>query len=194
MMITSYSSIKRALDIVIVVILLPVFLIPLVIIALGLALPGGSVLFIQPRIGQDLKPFRMFKFRTMHDSAQDVQDESQRITKMGRFLRKYHLDELPQIFNVLAGQMSLVGPRPLLCSYLDAFPEEYLRRHQVKPGLTGLVQIEGGNDLCWDQRFKRDLDYVDQQNLVLDIKILLITMPKLLRPDRHIISSCYAGT
>ncbi len=175
---------KRCLDIIIsslgIVLLAPL----LVIIALVIRLSMGEpVFFRQARPGQYGKPFNLIKFRTMMnqggDSATPLPD-SQRITKLGRFLRSTSLDELPELWNVLKGDMSLVGPRPLLMEYLDKYTPEQARRHEVKPGITGWAQVNGRNALSWEERFKLDVWYVDNQSFWLDVKILFLTLWKVL--------------
>lgn len=142
---------------------------------------GSPVLFRQVRPGKDGKPFEMIKFRTMLD-AYDEQGEplpnEQRFTKFGNFLRSTSLDELPGLWNVLKGDMSLVGPRPLLVEYLPLYNEQQARRHEVRPGVTGWAQINGRNAISWEQKFDYDVWYVDNQSLWLDIKILLLTVKK----------------
>src|SRR5690554_1672625 len=173
---------KRFLDIIAsacgLIVLLPVLLIVMVLVRTKL---GSPVLFCQVRPGKDGKPFEMIKFRTMLD-AYDEQGEplpnEQRFTKFGNFLRSTSLDELPELWNVLKGDMSLVGPRPLLVEYLPLYNEQQARRHEVRPGVTGWAQINGRNAISWEQKFDYDVWYVDNQSLWLDIKILLLTVKK----------------
>ncbi|WP_280530851.1 sugar transferase [Pseudomonas sessilinigenes] len=142
---------------------------------------GGPVLFRQVRPGFQGKPFEMLKFRTMLDGvdANGVQlPDSERLTKFGRFLRSSSLDELPGLINVLKGDMSIVGPRPLLMSYLPLYSTEQNRRHLVRPGVTGLAQVSGRNSLSWEEKFRLDVWYVDNQSLVLDLKIIFLTFKK----------------
>lgn len=147
---------------------------------------GPPVFFRQLRPGYQGKPFRVIKFRTMSD-ARDPQGnllpDSQRLTRLGRFLRSSSLDELPEFFHVLAGQMSLVGPRPLLMQYLERYSPEQKRRHDVLPGITGWAQINGRNALTWEDKFRLDVWYVDHWSLGLDVKILLLTLWKVLRRE-----------
>ncbi len=147
---------------------------------------GSPVLFRQRRPGLNGKPFTMFKFRTMLD-ARDVQGvplpDERRLTRLGRFLRLTSLDELPELFNVLRGDMSLVGPRPLLMQYLDRYTPEQARRHEVKPGITGWAQVNGRNSLSWEEKFALDVWYVDHANLLLDLRILVLTVWKVLRRE-----------
>jgi len=139
---------------------------------------GPPVLFRQQRPGLHGKPFTLYKFRTMTD-ARDAQGnllpDEQRLTRLGRFLRSTSLDELPELWNVLKGDMSLVGPRPLLMEYLPLYTPEQFRRHEVRPGITGWAQIHGRNALSWEERFALDVWYVDHVSLWLDLKILLLT-------------------
>ncbi len=147
---------------------------------------GRPVLFRQVRPGLHGKPFVMYKFRTMRDlrdaEGKLLPDEA-RLTPFGRWLRSTSLDELPELLNVLRGEMSLVGPRPLLMEYLDRYTPEQARRHEVKPGITGWAQIHGRNNLSWDERFKLDVWYVDNWSLWLDLKILWRTLWMVLRRE-----------
>jgi len=147
---------------------------------------GRPVLFCQVRPGLHGKPFVMYKFRTMRDlrdaEGKLLPDEA-RLTPFGRWLRATSLDELPELVNVLRGEMSLVGPRPLLMEYLDRYTPEQARRHEVKPGITGWAQIHGRNNLSWDERFKLDVWYVDNWSLWLDLKILWRTLWMVLRRE-----------
>jgi sugar transferase EpsL len=147
---------------------------------------GRPVLFRQVRPGLHGKPFVMYKFRTMRnlqDAAGNPLPDEARLTPFGRWLRATSLDELPELLNVLRGEMSLVGPRPLLMEYLDRYTLEQARRHEVKPGITGWAQIHGRNNLSWDERFKLDVWYVDNWNLWLDMKILCRTLWIVLRRE-----------
>lgn len=147
---------------------------------------GGPVLFRQERPGLKGRPFRIYKFRTMTD-ARDPEGkllpDDQRLTAVGRFVRSTSLDELPQLLNVLKGDMSLVGPRPLLMQYLERYSPEQARRHDVKPGITGWAQINGRNALSWDEKFQLDTWYVDNWSLLLDARILLGTVLKVVKRD-----------
>ena len=142
---------------------------------------GSPVLFRQVRPGLDGKPFEMVKFRTMRDAigpdGKPLPD-AERITPFGNFMRRTSLDELPEFWNVLKGDMSLVGPRPLLMQYLPLYSKEQYRRHEMKPGITGWAQINGRNAISWDEKFKLDVWYVDNQSFWLDIKILFLTVKK----------------
>jgi len=178
---------KRTVDILAAMIglllLSPVFLIISLLVMANL---GRPVLFAQLRPGKDGKQFRMYKFRTMRDvvGADGRQlPDSERLTKLGRFLRSTSVDELPELINVLLGHMSLVGPRPLLPQYLDRYTPEQARRHDVKPGITGWAQVNGRNALAWEEKFQLDLWYVDNWSLWFDLKILLMTFAKVLKRD-----------
>ena len=144
---------------------------------------GSPVLFKQVRPGLHGKPFKMVKFRTMTDergAEGALLPDAQRLTPFGRFLRASSLDELPELWNVLKGEMSLVGPRPLLMEYLPLYSLEQARRHKVRPGITGWAQVNGRNALSWEEKFKLDVWYVDNRSLWLDIKILWLTVRKVL--------------
>jgi lipopolysaccharide/colanic/teichoic acid biosynthesis glycosyltransferase len=145
---------------------------------------GSPILFRQPRPGKKGKIFTFFKFRTMtdaHDRMGNLLPDKKRLTPFGCWLRKTSLDELPQLINVLKGDMSLIGPRPLLVSFLEFYSDEQMRRHQVLPGITGLAQINGRNNIAWEDKFKLDVFYVDNWNLWLDLKILVATVLKVVR-------------
>ncbi len=147
---------------------------------------GRPILFRHRRPGLHGKPFIMYKFRTMteeRDAAGRLLPDEKRLTPLGRFLRQYSLDELPEFINVLKGEMSLVGPRPLLMEYLDRYTPEQARRHEVKPGITGWAQVNGRNALTWEEKFKLDVWYVDHWSLLLDIKILMMTVVRVLRRE-----------
>lgn len=142
---------------------------------------GSPVFFTQTRPGLHGKPFRMIKFRTMTDARDadgNLLPDSVRLTAFGRFLRSTSLDELPELWNVFKGDMSLVGPRPLLMEYLPRYSSEQARRHQVRPGITGWAQINGRNAISWEEKFKLDVWYVDNRSFWLDLKILLLTIKK----------------
>jgi lipopolysaccharide/colanic/teichoic acid biosynthesis glycosyltransferase len=144
---------------------------------------GSPVLFRQLRPGRNSVPFVMLKFRTMRDAvdaAGNVLPDSQRMTLFGSFLRSSSLDELPELWNVLKGDMSLVGPRPLLMEYLPLYSSEQARRHEVRPGITGWAQVNGRNAINWEEKFKLDVWYVDHQSFWLDIKILALTVKKVI--------------
>jgi sugar transferase EpsL len=140
----------------------------------------------QLRPGLHGRPFTLLKFRTMteaRDPAGNLLPDEQRLTRLGRFLRRTSLDELPELINVLKGEMSLVGPRPLLMQYLDRYTPEQARRHEVKPGITGWAQINGRNALTWEEKFKLDVWYVDHRSFRLDLRIILLTVWKVLRQE-----------
>lgn len=144
---------------------------------------GAPVLFAQIRPGLAGKPFHMIKFRTMtdvHDAAGKLLPDAERLTRFGRFLRSSSLDELPELWNVLKGDMSLVGPRPLLMEYLPLYSSEQARRHHVRPGITGWAQINGRNAISWEEKFVLDVWYVDHQGFFLDLKILILTVWRVL--------------
>jgi lipopolysaccharide/colanic/teichoic acid biosynthesis glycosyltransferase len=172
--------VKRLFDIVIalaaLVILSPLLLFIAALVRLKL---GSPILFRQLRPGLGGKPFQLLKFRTMAESyARDGTPlaDAERLTEAGRFLRSSSLDELPELWNVLKGEMSLVGPRPLLMEYLPLYSAEQARRHLVRPGLTGWAQVNGRNAVSWDEKFALDIWYVDHQNFMLDLKILWLTL------------------
>ena len=147
---------------------------------------GFPILFHQRRPGLHGKPFTLYKFRTMtdeRDAQGNLFPDAERLTPFGRFLRSTSLDELPELFNVLKGEMSLVGPRPLLMRYLDRYTPEQMRRHEVKPGITGWAQINGRNAITWEQKFALDVWYVDNQSLWLDLKIIALTAWKILKRE-----------
>ncbi len=171
-------GIKRIFDLLIsiplVILLFPLFF----FIALAIAIFDGlPIFYIQGRPGLLSKIFNIYKFRSMKNKNIDEQDKF-RLTKLGKFLRSTSLDELPELWNVIKGDMSLVGPRPLLIEYLDKYTKHQARRHEVKPGITGLAQISGRNSLSWEEKFELDVWYVDNQSFFLDFKILLITIKK----------------
>lgn len=164
---------KRLLDILISVIGLILLLPIIALISIGIFLFIGSpVFFVQKRVGKDGKIFNMIKFRSMTNETNklgELLDDSKRLTKTGKFLRSTSLDELPELINVLKGDMSLIGPRPLLVDYIDLYSDEEFRRHEVLPGITGLAQVTGRNLLTWEERFKLDVEYVDRISLKKDI-------------------------
>ncbi len=166
--------------------LLMLFPLFVVVSCLIILLLGRPLLFCQQRPGLNGKPFILFKFRTMTD-ARDAQGnllpDAKRLTPFGRFLRSTSLDELPELINVLKGEMSLVGPRPLLMRYLDRYTPEQARRHEVKPGITGWAQVNGRNAISWEDKFKYDIWYVDHQSLWLDLKIIALTILNILKRE-----------
>ncbi len=178
---------KRAFDLMAAVVVLLLLATPLLFLILMVRHKLGSpVFFRQIRPGLNGKPFEMIKFRTMTD-ARDANgkllDDAHRLTLFGRFLRSSSLDELPELWNVLKGDMSLVGPRPLLMEYLPLYTPEQARRHEVRPGITGWAQVNGRNALSWDEKFRLDVWYVDNQSIQLDFKILALTVKKVLMRD-----------
>jgi lipopolysaccharide/colanic/teichoic acid biosynthesis glycosyltransferase len=165
------------------ILLLPVFLIVTVAILLSY---GKPVFFRQARPGLNEKPLELLKFRTMidiYDENGNLLPDEERITGVGKWLRKLSLDELPQFINVLKGEMSMVGPRPLLMEYLPLYNEQQVRRHRVKPGITGWAQVNGRNALSWEAKFELDVWYVDHWSLALDFKILALTLVKVLKRE-----------
>ncbi len=161
--------------------LLPVFAL---LSLISLVADGWPVFFHQQRPGKDGKPFVLTKYRTMRPQrGTTLEDDALRLSRFGRFLRATSLDELPELWCVLRGDMSMVGPRPLLMEYLPLYTPEQARRHEVRPGLTGWAQIRGRNVLSWEEKFENDLWYVDHCSLFLDLKILLITFSKVLRGE-----------
>lgn len=147
---------------------------------------GSPVIFQQMRPGVDGKPFKMIKFRTMSDACDAYGNplpDSERMTPFGNFLRSTSLDELPELWNVLKGDMSLVGPRPLLMEYLPLYSADQYRRHEVRPGVTGWAQVNGRNAISWEDRFKLDVWYVDHRSFLLDLKIIFFTIKKVLVRD-----------
>jgi sugar transferase EpsL len=180
-------TVKRSFDILICVLAL-LLLSPILILAALLVRfqLGSPILFKQLRPGLHGRPFAIYKFRTMTD-ARDANgcllSDAVRLTKLGRFLRATSIDELPEVFNVLKGDMSLIGPRPLLMQYLDRYTPEQARRHEVRPGITGWAQVNGRNAITWEEKFKLDVWYVDNQSLRLDIKIFFMTIWKIFKRE-----------
>lgn len=176
--------IKRLFDIAISVILLFLFAPIMVFIAFLVYFNiGKPILFQQARPGLNSSPFNLIKFTTMKnifDEKGNLLDDEERLTNFGKFLRSTSLDELPELWNILKGEMSFIGPRPLLMDYLPLYSSEQLRRHEVKPGVTGWAQINGRNSISWEEKFNLDIWYVDNVSFWLDIKILLITIKKVI--------------
>lgn len=163
--------------------LCPVVLLVGILVKLHL---GSPIFFIQRRPGLAGKPFKMLKFRSMLDAKDKegrILPDEQRLTRFGRILRSTSLDELPSLFSVIKGDMSLVGPRPLLEEYLTLYSDDQARRHNVRPGITGWAQVNGRNAICWEEKFKLDVWYVDNHSFLLDIKILLLTVKKVFFRD-----------
>lgn len=178
---------KRIIDIIGslagLIILSPVFLVVSVLIYSKL---GSPIFFTQERVGKDGKIFKMIKFRTMLDSTNkfgELLDDEERLTPFGKKLRSTSLDELPELINVLKGDMSLVGPRPLLVEYIPLYSKHQFRRHEVNPGITGWAQVNGRNSIDWETKFDLDVEYVDKFNLIMDIKILFLTVLKVIKRD-----------
>lgn len=175
-----YRPLKRVLDIFASILALVLFSPVLVGVALlvGLQL-GKPILFRQQRPGLNGEPFTMYKFRTMRD-ARDAEgnplSDAERLTPLGQRLRKYSLDELPEFLNVLKGDMSVVGPRPLLMQYLELYSPRQMRRHEVRPGITGLAQVSGRNDIPWPEKLELDVRYVENMSLALDLRVLARTL------------------
>lgn len=178
---------KRLFDIISSLIAIIITIIPMIIIAIIIRLTMGSpIIFKQQRPGLQGKPFYVYKFRTMTDERNangELLPDEERLPKIGKVIRKLSLDELPQLFNVLKGDLSLVGPRPLLMEYLPLYNEEQARRHEVRPGITGWAQVNGRNAISWEERFKLDVWYVDNRSLWLDIKILFLTVIKVFKRE-----------
>lgn len=182
------NYIKRFLDIIIsfisLVVLSPVLLI--VILWLHFANKGAGVFFLQERPGRNAKIFKIIKFKTMTDERDEnglLLPDLKRITKAGNFVRKSSLDELPQLINILKGDMSLIGPRPLLVKYLSLYSPEQFRRHEIRPGITGWAQVNGRNAISWAEKFKLDVWYVDNCSFATDFKILIMTIKKVIKKE-----------
>ena len=194
---------KRVFDFIVAFCTLLTLLPVIVIVALLIRFKLGSpILFTQDRPGLNGKIFKMMKFRTMLDATDkqgNLLPDNERMTKLGSFLRSTSLDELPGLFNVLKGEMSLVGPRPLLVQYLPLYNKEQARRHDVRPGITGWAQVNGRNAISWEDKFKFDVWYVDNQSFWLDIKILFLTVKKVfvregISADGHVTIEPFKGT
>ena len=178
---------KRLFDLVVAATALLVLALPMLALALAVRLHlGKPVLFRQLRPGRHGVPFRLIKFRTMrelYDARGELLPDEERLTRLSRFLRATSLDELPELWNVVRGEMSLVGPRPLLMEYLPLYTPEQARRHEVRPGITGWAQVNGRNSLTWEEKFELDVWYVDHQSFLLDLEILWRTLIKVLSAD-----------
>ena len=179
--------IKRIIDILVSLIAL-IFLSPVLLIIYLLVIVnlGTPAFFLQERVGKNNKVFKMIKFRTMKDARDkngNLLSDNERVTKFGSFLRSFSLDELPELINILKGDMSLVGPRALLVQYLEYYNDEQIRRHEVLPGLTGWAQINGRNSITWKEKFKLDVWYVDNWSIWLDIKIFFLTFWKVIKRE-----------
>lgn len=179
---------KRVLDFCIALTALSILFVPLAIITLFLhfANKGAGAFFFQERPGLNGEIFKICKFKTMtdeRDSDGNLLPDEQRLTPIGRFVRSTSIDELPQFWNVLVGDMALIGPRPLLVEYLPLYSKEQARRHEVRPGITGWAQCHGRNSISWTEKFKLDVWYVDNVSLLTDIKVVLITIKKVIVRD-----------
>ena len=181
------SFFKRIFDFILsltaIIILSPVLLLLTVI---GAFLMGGNPFFTQERPGKDCKIFKLVKFKSMNnkrDERGELLPDEKRLTSYGQFIRNTSLDELPELINILKGDMAVVGPRPLLVRYLTRYSKTQARRHEVRPGLTGLAQVNGRNAISWEEKFRYDVEYVDNLSLMLDIKIRLMTVLKVVKRD-----------
>ena len=178
---------KRLIDLVFTFLALSFLALLFVLMALLVSLsPGSTVIFKQIRPGKHKNPFMLYKFRTMTDCRDDngnLLPDEDRLTWVGRIMRRISLDELPELLNVLKGEMSLVGPRPLLMRYLDRYTPGQARRHEVKPGITGWAQVNGRNAITWEEKFEYDVWYVDNWTLLLDIKIIFMTIIKVIKGE-----------
>ena len=181
------SFFKRVFDFILsltaIIILSPVLLLLTVI---GAFLMGGNPFFTQERPGKDGKIFKLVKFKSMNnkrDERGELLPDEKRLTSYGQFIRNTSLDELPELINILKGDMAIVGPRPLLVRYLTRYSKTQARRHEVRPGLTGLAQVNGRNAISWEDKFRYDVEYVDNLCLILDIKIILMTVLKVVKRD-----------
>ena len=181
---------KRSFDVLMVLVTAPFWMSLIVLVAIALRITSrGPLLFIQQRAGRHGQPFNLYKFRTMTNARNaegELLSDAERLTRTGRLLRQTSLDELPQMINVLRGDMSLVGPRPLLMEYLPLYTEHHRRRHEVRPGITGLAQVNGRNQIKWDDRLDLDVEYVDTHSLWLDALIIARTVKKVI--TRHGVS------
>ena len=194
---------KRVFDVIVILssllLLLPVIFIVSVMVRVKL---GTPIFYTQTRPGKNAKPFKMIKFRTMtddRDAHNCLLPDSMRLNNFGRLLRSTSLDELPELWNVVKGEMSLVGPRPLLMEYVELYNEEQYRRHDVLPGITGWAQVSGRNSISWEQKFKLDVWYVENQSFLLDLKILLLTVKKVfvregISADGHVTIEPFKGS
>ena len=178
---------KRVIDLSISAAALIVLSPLLIFVTVGLYIANkGKPFFFQERPGKGQKPFQIIKYKSMtdeRDSSGILLPDYQRITKLGGFVRKTSIDELPQLINVLKGEMSLVGPRPLLFKYIPLYSTEQLRRHDVRPGITGWAQVNGRNSISWTEKFRLDVEYVNKVSLTFDIKIIILTLLKVIRKE-----------
>ena len=176
---------KRVIDFILVFCILAIIwpILLIIIIWLHFANKGAGAFFMQERPGKDAKIFKVIKFKTMTDERDadgNLLPDKDRLTKVGRFVRSTSIDELPQLINVLKGDMALIGPRPLLPKYLPLYSKEQYRRHEVPPGITGWAQVNGRNDISWTKKFELDVWYVDHCSFLLDLKVILLTIKKVL--------------
>jgi lipopolysaccharide/colanic/teichoic acid biosynthesis glycosyltransferase len=181
------NYLKRFLDLIVSLVafslLLPLFIIVTVLLYIA---NQGKPFFVQPRPGKNGRIFRLVKFKTMNDrkdAAGNLLSDAERLTATGRFIRKTSLDEIPQLINVIKGEMSLIGPRPLLVEYLPLYNDTQKRRHEVRPGITGWAQVNGRNAIGWKEKFELDVWYVDNMSLLLDCKIIIFTMMKVVKSE-----------
>jgi undecaprenyl phosphate N,N'-diacetylbacillosamine 1-phosphate transferase len=185
MAIIEYRTVgKRFVDVAVSLVVL-MFTAPIwTLAAVGLAVQNrGRLFFVQERPGYKAQPFRILKFKTMTDARDPLGHllpDNQRITRLGRIVRQWSIDELPQLMNVISGDMSLIGPRPLLFKYLPLYSQEQFRRHEVRPGITGWAQVNGRNSLAWSEKFRLDVEYVDRVSFSLDVQIAFLTVKKIL--------------
>ena len=193
---------KRILDLLLVLVILTILSPFLIIIAILIRGKMGSpILFTQDRLGYEGKVFKIFKFRSMtntQDENGDLMSDDYRLTAFGKFLRNWSIDELPQLWNIIIGDMSLIGPRPLVAEYKQKYSSKQMRRHEVRPGISGWSQVTGRNTVSWNKKFIRDVWYVDNCSLRLDLKILLYTIPLVLMragiaANNHVIMPVWAG-
>lgn len=176
---------KRVIDFILVFCILAIIwpILLIIIIWLHFANKGAGAFFMQERPGKDAKIFKVIKFKTMTDERDadgNLLPDKDRLTKVGRFVRSTSIDELPQLINVLKGDMALIGPRPLLPKYLTLYSKDQYRRHEVRPGITGWAQVNGRNDISWKKKFELDVWYVDHCSFLLDLKVILLTVKKVL--------------
>jgi len=177
------SVFDKTIAIIGIVITSPFILITFIALAIA---NKGNPLFLQTRPGKNAKPFKIIKFKTMNDKRDhqgNLLPDAERLTKIGKLIRKTSLDELPQLINVIKGDISLVGPRPLLMEYLSLYNKQQARRHEIKPGITGWAQINGRNTITWEQKFKYDVWYIDNLSFSLDLKIIFITIKKVFKSE-----------
>ena len=182
-----YKLLKRFFDIISSLLALIVLFIPMLVLAIiGTLVMKGNPFFTQQRPGKNEKIFKLIKFRTMtneKDENGNLLPDADRLTKYGEFLRTSSLDELPELFNIIKGDMSVIGPRPLLVKYLPRYNEHQHRRHEVRPGLSGWAQVNGRNTVSWEDKFNMDVEYVDNYSLIMDIKILIMTVKNVLKRE-----------